>query len=142
MAFSTEEDLAYMAGLFDGEGYVGITPYDGKRRHLLRVNITNACRSVLDWIVSVYGGSIYSDGHGKRKEVYQWCMYGADAFGFLLDISKYLRIKNSQVEVALEFQVSKHNYHGSGPAHKYWSEGELKFQEQCYDLIKELKEAG
>lgn len=53
-------DIAYIAGLFDGEGCVSVRKWTTKKafQHTLYVSITNTDKKVLDWIQSQYGGGL------------------------------------------------------------------------------------
>jgi hypothetical protein len=69
------EELAWAAGLFDGEGSVGTYGKSGRSYFHLRVSIGQQDRRVLDRFVSVVGlGKTYgpySTPHGKERWEYQ-----------------------------------------------------------------------
>jgi hypothetical protein len=50
------EELAWAAGLFDGEGYVGVRPVQGTARLFLQVQMTQVDRRVLDRFQSAVMG--------------------------------------------------------------------------------------
>lgn len=120
------EDRAYIAGLFDGEGHVGFTQSGQSKTWALRVMITNTNKSVLTWVQSLYGGKIYSF-HGKRhwKVGYHFVLLWDVAAEFLSDIEPWLRIKQEQAWVGIAWNEVRHR--GSGP--RSASENE------CMDLL-------
>ena len=107
----TEIDLAYIAGLFDGEGHIGIalgkrpriTPY----QHLLAIGISNAHRGVLDFVGSSFGvGNINqmrkaSEGLLAIFSIQMSCL---DALHVLQLLQPYLRIKADVCALGIEFQ--------------------------------------
>lgn len=110
-AWQTPTELAYLAGFFDGEGYVGISNdrpkwAKGNVYLRLRVNITQKDDTVLSMLKDIYKGTINKGKDG----IYKWYVDGNSAVIFLKDILPFLIIKKKQVELALEFaslQVGK-----------------------------------
>lgn len=99
-------DLAYIAGFFDGEGYVGIYNYKAEGTHKndrkrLQLGITNTNRDVLDWIKKRF-----NFGHIKEKSrsspnwkiCYEWTVRDRNAMKFLKMIYPYLRVKKKIVK--------------------------------------------
>ena len=99
-----EVDLAYFAGLFDGEGHVRIGKdpkprYGATTRYYLQVIISNQNLQVLEELQQNFGGSI----HGSSG-CYHLAFGALQSMRFLEEVKPYIRIKLPQVEVALEFQ--------------------------------------
>lgn len=100
-----EREKAYIAGLFDGEGDVGIyspkSSKNGKRYLRVTVRITNTHRPVLDWVRLVVGngnvGEHKRTDMTNRKPVYRWQISNANARVFLREILPYLHIKTDKV---------------------------------------------
>lgn len=95
----SEEDLAYLAGLVDGEGTITI----GQNRGFLNpyLNITNTSPQLLKWMkqkVSV--GSIYEKNHG---EAWEWRINGYGILPALEQIKPYLVVKRLQAESLIAF---------------------------------------
>ena len=89
--------LAYVAGLFDGEGSVGLSK--NRNRYYPVVEITNTNLEVLREVQARFGGSINSKGIGNKKSwkaAYSWRMAWSRAVRFLKAIFPYLRIKRNQ----------------------------------------------
>ena len=102
-----ELDLAYIAGLFDGEGHCRIGRYqatkNGKVYYRAIANITNTDKSVLEFVQKLYGlGSIQtSDFRPPKKIVYRWVLSHGQARQFLKSIQPYARIKREQIAKVL-----------------------------------------
>jgi hypothetical protein len=77
--------------------------------YMLRIQIANTSKKLMDWLVENFGGVIYTKKRNPNqkslKVVYQWFTKGG-ANGqekFLLSIFPYLLIKREQALIALEF---------------------------------------
>lgn len=110
-------DDAYAAGFFDGEGTIDIryrTTNGGRYdRFELRCAASQVSTHVLDWLVSVYGGSWATRKNGA---ISHWTIVGQEAASFLTAIRPYLRVKGEQADVAIEFgRLASHKgRHGAG----------------------------
>lgn len=105
----TEEQIAYIAGFFDGEGCVHI---GGRRRNTsynLEVSIANTNKDILLWIQSIYGGYIKNVRKAKERhtQCYNWRVVSNQAILFLESIYPFLRIKHNQADGAMAFQSLK-----------------------------------
>jgi hypothetical protein len=109
----TIETLAYIAGLFDGEGSIVIGCSPGRTKqanpsYWLQVSITNTDRELIDWLHSTLGGHIADGSHnpsrGKQRPCWAWRATSRQAQSFLQKILPYLRTKKSQALIAIEFQ--------------------------------------
>jgi hypothetical protein len=98
---------AYLAGIVDGEGYVGIRRTYGKRtghfQGFVRVRMTD--RAALDMLHATYGGSInpYSV-EGNRKPGWLWQVRSRAASVALDSMRPYLRVKNEQADLVIRLQ--------------------------------------
>jgi hypothetical protein len=114
----SEVDKAYAAGFFDGEGYVTITKQSRGDTYYLRVGISNTCREPLEYIQGLWYGSLFDhagrydgyNGRHARLAAYKWYAHGPKAAAFLLDLLPYLRVKNEQALLGLEFQDLKRGF--------------------------------
>jgi len=99
----TKTDLAYLAGLFDGEGCIMRRRYG--RRVYYHIQITNTYEPVMDWLQS-YGGRVQArrpDLNERWKPKFDWCISRKlDVYAFLLCVLPYLKIKRQQALEALE----------------------------------------
>jgi hypothetical protein len=108
---ATPLDLAYIAGFFDGEGYVTIRRANRSRNqgkgisYRTVVGFTNTDMSVLTWIQSIVGGRIYKKSRYSHKHsvAFELCLLRvSDVIMCLTGILPYLRIKQAQAELGLD----------------------------------------
>lgn len=105
----TDTETAYLAGLFDGEGNVGVVKAKASKnaRLYLRlvVRIFNTHRGCLVFAQQTYGaGWIGEDkrpNHPKWKTGYRWSITGKKAEAFLLSVRPYLLVKAAAVDELL-----------------------------------------
>jgi RNA repair pathway DNA polymerase beta family len=104
------KELAYLAGILDGEGHISIDRTEGAKPthapiHFLQVGITNTDRDLIDNLSTLYGGHVGRTGirDGHRKDCYRWRLTGPPAAKFLRELHPFLRIKRRQAEIAIEF---------------------------------------
>jgi len=106
-------DIAYIAGLFDGEGCISISSGIWKRpgraninirtQHSLNVTIANQHTPTLNYNKDRTGlGNIYKDS--PKRQNYKWCVSCSRAMEFLKVIKPYLKIKAPQAELAIKLQ--------------------------------------
>lgn len=101
-------ELAYIAGFFDGEGYVGIArkrQHNGKSdSYVVRTTLTNTDRDVLIWVLNRFGGSI-RQARPKPKRQPCFCLHitAKASILFLRKILPFLRIKKGRANLAIEF---------------------------------------
>ena len=95
----TENEIAYTAGLIDGEGSIFWQRRynkNGTVRSYPVVSITNTDRRPLDWVRARWGGKVYahnSDLRDGRKLAFHWTLFGSKAEVFLVAVRPYLIIK-------------------------------------------------
>src|SRR3972149_6363917 len=108
----TIENLIYMAGFFDGEGYICIyrrkpSKMSNTPAHYLVVGINNTNYSILEWFNKSYIGTfrlLRASRKPSHKDQWAWLLWSGRAKVFLQDILPYLKIKKQEAITALEFQ--------------------------------------
>lgn len=99
-----EEDKAYAAGFFDGEGSVGIS-YNRGTNFQLRVRIPQKYKSFpLHFIKDRWAGNVRKRDKGTCLSWQASCRM---ALIFLYDVRPYLKVKKEQVELAIRFSELK-----------------------------------
>jgi hypothetical protein len=96
------EEIAYLAGLFDGEGSVAI--YEGTVHGFsYHATITSTNRNVLEWVQARLGGSIFDEKRTekKNKTCYKWQISGDTACEFFHAIHEFSLIKKRELEIAM-----------------------------------------
>lgn len=107
------QNWPYLAGLFDGEGYIGISrntrPARNGRASCVefspRIILVNTSLNLMKYLIAHFGGVYYS-----RQKIQNWKLsYGWEQKGaknrenLLLGILPYLQVKREQAEILLEF---------------------------------------
>lgn len=138
----TKEDLAYTAGLLDGEGCITITkqkPGNGGRvnvSHRLYVKVTLGQREVLAGLQRLFKiGAISVQRHKRFNDGYNWWVAALQAAALLRVLRPYLKVKARQADLALKF------------ADTYWQRGGSRLlpaniiarRERLYIQLQEAK---
>jgi len=96
----TQLDLAYFAALLDGEGW--ITFERANKTFSLRVGVANTCKLVLQQLMNEFGGGVRKQ-HKVNYQVWTWSVSQHKAKRFLEAVLPYMRIKQGEAKIALEF---------------------------------------
>jgi len=131
-------DIAYLAGLFDGEGCVRLAVINrgkeqkrGQNRSVyLGVEIGNTYEPILHWLKDNFGGHVYKVKRSNLKysQMWSWHLHG-DSLKLLISlILPYSRIKKEELSLLLIAVNMKR-----GPSNKM-------HPESYYDKIEELAE--
>lgn len=136
-----QNKIAYLAGLFDGEGCVGI--YARKPRppkypyttYSLHCKVGMSDPRPLRLLHDLFGGSFRQCRQlPNRRIIWVWETACRSSEKFLKKISSFTLVKTSQINIALKYlELTAHK---SGKARSLENR---KGQEQCYLLLKELK---
>lgn len=131
-----EIGLAYIAGFFDGDGCVTIIRHKNKLSsggyaYYLKVEIAQKIMLYLfEELLETYGGKIRQ----TKQPAHFWGILGDKAVTFLQDILPYLRIKQREAKVGIEFQARIK--HDGRPL----SDFEITEREKLYWKMRELKQ--
>lgn len=131
------EDLAWLAGFFEGEGYVGIR-YQSNNAYVLAVGLSSTDPEPVDLLHGMWGGHVY---HGQKAAIYrpyvQWSIFARRASAFLADIRPYVRVERvvTKIDVGLHFQAQK--THPSRQDAPY-----VALQPVYYDVMRRLNLRG
>ncbi|MDO8752579.1 MAG: LAGLIDADG family homing endonuclease [Anaerolineales bacterium] len=89
------EELAYAAGLFDGEGSITLTRHRNNRTHSPQVSVTSTDYEVVRWFRERFGGSVVTKQPRKSNHSvsYDWRLTDRRALAFLELIRPYLVIE-------------------------------------------------
>lgn len=103
---------AYIAGIVDGEGCIGIYRMAGKRnrkeaaRLCLRLIVGSTTKPLLDWLQLMTGigtVTIHGPGDNRRKPSWDWQVRGRQAVELLFQLASYVIVKERQIHIACEF---------------------------------------
>lgn len=136
-------DLAYFAGLFDGEGCLHIRKTKTKVQkttYALVCKISMCNFSILEQLQQTFGGSLHKEREhqysNKYNKLWTWTLSCVKARDFIIAILPFLRIKKSEAELAITFQAGKARTHKSIPK----TESKLAIEETQYILMRNLKQ--
>ena len=107
------EGLAYMAGFFDGEGCVCITPIGRvtsrqSQTFSMRAQVVSTNKEIIELWKDSFGGDIKSRKiGGNRQACWVWRISAKQAAVVLGLMLPYLKIKKPQAQRAIEFQEHK-----------------------------------
>jgi len=109
------KDFSYIAGFFDGEGCITSTIVKKKNRDTHHVYsiiiITNTNLEVLKYIQKVFGfGRINEKKYEKHRKTRCWAYTidsSSEILEFLQSIRPYLRVKDEQADLAVEYLKSR-----------------------------------
>ena len=90
-----DTELAYAAGLFDGEGSISLVRQKNNRSHSPQVSVASNDYEVLAWFQKRFGGSIVTKQPRKATHSvsYDWRLTDRRALSFLELIRPYLVIE-------------------------------------------------
>lgn len=100
---------AYMAGVIDGDGHIGIVKNPA---FCPAIQFVNESKALMNWAVLHFGGSIRKEAIPSGKDFYRWVLYGKQAQkAFIANILPYMLIKRSQAEILREFlEIDRSDY--------------------------------
>jgi hypothetical protein len=95
---SHTHNLAYLAGLIDGEGYVKVEKWG-----TIRIIIGMCAKRTIYWIRDKFGGSVHIQKTKKGRPFYVWRLnQGKDLTFLLVTILPFLKNKKQKVKTALK----------------------------------------
>ena len=137
----TIAELAYIAGIVDGEGSIAISRYTycGHYEYRLRVNITLTYSDIPQEMVELFGGTISLRKPKKEthKLAYAWVISCNAAVDFLKQIQPYLRIKAEQCRLGIEFQEVCHHR-----TNYYKTKTDIALEEEYWNKVTALNKKG
>lgn len=126
----SEADLAWAAGIYEGEGNTAIADFrPGMQLGTLRASVTNSDLDIVaffqdNWPGYVYDREARSDQHRPTS---RWTVQSLKAQAFLLDIQPYIKSDRKQkiVRIGLAFQTHKSRDPSINRSSSYREAGEL-----------------
>ena len=119
----SEYNIAYIAGLFDGEGSVQYKQYMRKRKHnikayptwSIRMEIAMTDRSILMWLCEVLGtGTVHSRKvRPGRKKQWRWRCSHRQAYYVARLIWPYVHVKLDGVQKIIEHYAKQKLMNGN-----------------------------
>jgi hypothetical protein len=134
----TVSQLAYMAGIMDGEGTFYIGNYSGNRKNgdkhfqtIIIISCIDEC--LINWLYNTFGGSKskYTPNQmakNCRRQVYKWYAQSNRMLHICEEILPYLVIKKRQCEIMIEIRKTYNDLHN------------IKGRQRVQNLPKEVLE--
>ena len=96
---------AYLAGLFDGEGWVSISYHTKQDHYTLQIGIKMVNKDAIDFVNTLYPGKVYAESHNEQGwlDSYKWVLNGAKARPFIEAVLPYCRVKALPLRLALQY---------------------------------------
>ena len=118
---------SYVAGLFDGEGYIRITnwkkPNSTHVRYALFGGIGMSYFPIIEALREKHGGSLNQNRHDLRNPrariQFTWVVSSQNAATFLRKIQPFAIVKREEIDIALELQrnIDENPYISGGRNH-------------------------
>ncbi|MFZ5852303.1 MAG: hypothetical protein ACOYY2_13045 [Actinomycetota bacterium] len=113
----SETEIAYLAGILDGEGCItlvrnqGPAGYEDRTYYRLVVNVTNTDAGLLDWIAQRWpdcrlGVVNVGKAAERAKDCLRLTWTGPRALGLLSQVRPYLVAKAGQADIAVRFRAT------------------------------------
>lgn len=136
----SEIERAYLAGIIDGEGTIGIYRGATSSDYLLRLIVTNTFFPMLEWIHARIGGSLVPSGAetDRHKQVWQVVLFQARAGSVIQSCQPHLIVKSAQADLAMRFMADFVSFRGRGRP----SEEQVAVRRWYYEQSLTLNERG
>jgi len=128
---TSETTLAYLAGLIDGEGYIGIKKTRTAKGRVApgyhaRIQVRMVHEPAIALLAQELGGRYYREGAatGLRRDLYCWQASDAIAEKILRALLPYLRVKRHHAEAVLRLR----KWQSGGSMHRTKLLGYREFQ--------------
>ncbi len=145
-----ETDKAWLAGIIDGEGSIFVMKQKRKDRerdtnYILRMSVESTDPFMAKACQEIAGGPAITqrkDNRPNNSDCLKWQLNGNNAARLLVQLLPYLRVKNAQAAIAIQFQetTKKHWRHMATTDYENQARlyGELRQAKQDLKLGKSL----
>jgi hypothetical protein len=107
-----EVDIAYLAGIIDADGCVGIQKYSNCNSYRVILTVVQRDMPLIEYLYSTFGGSVNAVStkrYGKKDFYLRWVVTDKKAMVVLGQCYPYLKLKKSQAFLAQELLEIKKN---------------------------------
>lgn len=142
----SEIQLAYLAGIIDGEGSLYIQAQKRSDRKKIayfpRFQVPNTNEKLIDWLHTTFGGYRYrkerTKYNPKWRTQYEWFTDIPLLDKLLPLIIPYLLLKQEHAKIMLEFRETFNKY----PGRNTLPDSVQNFREECLHKLKSLNKRG
>lgn len=118
MSSGDQLELAYMAGIVDGEGSISVKTESLARPYTIYLNVTNTNYEMIKMFEHRFGGKVRKRNWSKKnfekcknwKDCYEWCLTKNLAAKAIAKLFPYIRIKKRQAILVLRAFSIKQKY--------------------------------
>lgn len=131
---------AYVAGLIDGEGSVGINHHKNIYTARVDVGMTEKAIEILRLLADSYGGTVQQarPATDTWDAAFTWTVTGRLAQAFLRKIEPLLRLKGEQARIALKVEEIRDGLRQSADGRRsYWTD---EARDRCSVLKRRIHE--
>lgn len=113
------EDLAYLAGLIDGEGCISIFQRSDSNSLKATLTIAMTDRAPLDWASETFGAKVYEKrvtgaAENGWKQCYVWLVSTQKAAEILRNVLPFLKVKREQAALLVELADIRERHRAEG----------------------------
>jgi hypothetical protein len=140
MGTAVDTNLAYVAGLIDGEGCIHLDcPRGVTYRARVSVGMTEPALPLLQGLRAEWGGTLYQlrKPTDRWAGAWTWHLTGSPATALLTAIRPFLRLKSTQAESALRVEAIRDALPNRANGQKLWSE---EARSACLEIKAEMHE--
>lgn len=148
-----KEKYAYLAGIIDGEGYVGIKKTNNRTdcqnpQYHERIQVRMIDETAISFLTEVLGGNYYKETeHSKYSKKPLYCYQASDktAASIIKKLFPYLIVKKRQANLILKLRESKENkksFLRGSPSKRPMNPKIVEYRESLYRQIKEIHKGG
>ena len=120
---ATELELAYLAGIMDGDGCFALFHYKGRNRGRFSLEVFTSIKQTqheaLDLLAYIFGGTVRltKPSSPGGKLLYLWKRSGTHAADVATQLLPYLRLKKRQAEIVIACQeeITRERFRELGP---------------------------
>ena len=104
----TESELAYLAGILDGEGCFTLAKGPNGHTFNSRVLVGNTDARLIHWLHDRFGGgvSVRPRLNQRQKPCWMWTLSSAEIVPFINAVAPFLRLKREQALLLLEYRTT------------------------------------
>lgn len=144
-SIQTETMLAYLAGIVDGEGTIGIyevAPQPPRRvspQHKLYMSVGMTDHEIPALFKEIFGGAlgVYHYNRERDRPFSKWHLWGKNASACCEALLPYLRVKRPQAELAIKFQAERFSFNRRS---KGLPEGEVELRRATMATMRALNQ--
>jgi hypothetical protein len=150
---TNKEKIAYISGIIDGEGYIGIKKTNNRKdcrnpQYHERIQVRMIEESAILFLKDNLGGNYYKETNNSKYSKHPlYCYQASDktAANIIKKVQPYLIVKKRQAVIILKLRESKDNKESAlrgSPAKRPMNPKIVEYRESLYQQIKNIHKGG